>query len=627
MPEAPEPADPADSAERPAHTEPASAPAESKQPAPTPDDTVGPDDRAAATGPVAPAQQSPTVAPASAGTAPNRAHTAPRNDPGETTGTAAHSLAAVGATATAGSVDASVWSRNPGTTGVAISGGPHRGPTGDQRATTWLPGPLGPQPRAAGHPMPAPAAPPRWRRVAHPAGVLPAATGAGLVAAATLSFDRPGIGWLLAGSATAVAVGTVHRRAAVREDAAAERHNRPGRWWAVAALALLAVGTFRAAGWLFVLCLIAAAVAGSLAVVGRPSARGVLHDAIAVPLASAGAFAWVYAAQATRRGGTGARHRRLAVSVAATMVLLAVFVPLLAGADATFAAMVEGLVPRLDAATLTGWIVAFLLVGTATLGALYVLAGPPAPADQHRRTPKRTLARLEWGLPVGALTVLFALFVGAQLMALFGGDDYVQRTAGLTYADYARGGFWQLAAVTLLTLAIILPVLHRAASDSATDRGWLRGLLCTISGLTLVIIASALGRMWTYQQAYGFTVLRLLVGTCELWLGIVYLLVIVAVLRLRTAWLPRTAVATAVAALLSLAALNPEALVASENIDRWQRGEELDVDYLSGLSADVVPVLDRLPEPLRTDLRHRLTHRLDDETWSNWNLARMRAAE
>ncbi len=525
------------------------------------------------------------------------------NDPGETPGGASHDVSTAGGSAPAGHDEAPVWSRNAGTATAVVADPPRWGSRS------------------------APPVAPRARWVAYPAGVLPAAGVAGLFAAAAVPVDRPGIGWLLAGFAIAVAIGTVHRRAADRAEIPTERRHRPSRWWAAAALALLAVGTFRAAGWLFVLCLIAAAVCGSLAVVGRPSARGVFHDAIAVPLASAGALAWVYAAQGRLRGSTGARHWRLGASVAATVALLAVFVPLLAGADATFAAIVTGLVPRMDAPTTTRWIVLFLLTATTTLGALYVLAGPPAPADAGSTPAKRTLARLEWALPVGALTVLFASFLGAQLVALFGGDDYVQRTAGLTYADYARSGFWQLAAVTLLTLAVILPVLHRATRDSATDRRWLRGLLCTISGLTLVIIASAFGRMWTYQQAYGFTVLRLLVGTCELWLGVVYLLVVVAVLRLETAWLPRTTLATAVAALLMLAVANPEALVASENIDRWQRGEDLDADYLSGLSADIVPVLDRLPAPTRLDLRQRLTHREDDETWNSWNLARMRAGE
>ncbi|WP_280421420.1 DUF4153 domain-containing protein [Nocardia carnea] len=497
-------------------------------------------------------------------------------------------------------------------------------------AVLWGPGSRAPvqppsAPSAPEYPRP-PAAVPRRNLVAYPAGVLPAAGAAGLVAAATVPLDRPGIGWLLAGSAAAAAVGIVHHRA--RRGAGPEQgqsRSRERLWWAIAALALPAVGTFRAAGWLFVLCVGAAAVAGSLAVVGRRSERGIFRDALAVPLASAGAVAWVYTALGKRRGGAGTRNRRLGVSAAVTVALLAVFVPLLAGADATFAALIDGVIPRMDGDTLTRWIVVFLAAGIGTLGALYLLAGPPLPADGQQQVANRTLARLEWGLPVGALTAVFALFLGAQLVALFGGDDYVQRTAGLTYAEYARGGFWQLSAVTVLTLAVILPVLHRATRDTAVDRLWLRGLLCAISGLTLVMIASALGRMWTYQQAYGFTVLRLLVGTCEIWLGIGYVLVIIAVLRLETAWLPRSAIATGTAALLALAALNPEGLVAAENIDRWERGEKLDVDYLAGLSVDIVPALDRLPAPIRNDLLDRLDHQLDDDTWNSWNLSRARA--
>ncbi|NUP28487.1 MAG: DUF4173 domain-containing protein [Nocardia sp.] len=396
-------------------------------------------------------------------------------------------------------------------------------------------------------------------------------------------------------------------------------------WWALAASALLAVGTFRAAGWLFALCVAAAAVAGSLAVVGRGSTRGMLRDAAAVPLASAGALAWVYTAQTGLRHGSGDRPRRLAVSGAVTIGLLAVFVPLLAGADATFAVLVEALVPRMDSGAAVRWTIVFLLAGVGSLSAVYLLAGSGSDTDRPAGSRARTLTRWEWALPVGALASVFAAFVGAQLMALFGGDGYVQRTVGLTYAEYARSGFWQLSTVTVLTLAVILFVLQRAARDSAADRRCLRGLLSAVSALALVMVASALGRMWTYQEAYGFTVLRLLVGTCELWLGIVYILVIVAVSRLESAWLPRAAAATAVAALLALSALNPEGLVARENIDRWERGEEIDLDYLAGLSADIVPAIDRLPAALRDDLRGRLGDRLDGDTWNSWNLARARA--
>ncbi|WKG07227.1 DUF4173 domain-containing protein [Nocardia sp. PE-7] len=395
-------------------------------------------------------------------------------------------------------------------------------------------------------------------------------------------------------------------------------------WWATAAIVLLGVGTVRAAGWLFVLCVIAACVAGSLAVLGRRSVRGIVHDMFAVPLASFGAVPWAFSGLRESRSAGTAGVRRYGVSVAATAALLVVFVPLLGGADATFAKLLNGLVPTVDGPAAWQWIFLFAVVTVGVLGALYLLAGPPAHAADSVR-PVRLWSRSEWMLPVGALTVLFAVFVGAQFVALFGGDDYVQRTAGLTYAEYARSGFWQLSAVSILTLAVILAVLHWSGQETAADRRSLRVLLSAVSVLALVIVCSALGRMWTYQQAYGFTVLRLLVTTCELWVGLVYVLVLIAIARLRWSWVPRAAIGTALGTLVALALLNPEHLVAERNIDRWQTSGRLDADYLSTLSPDILPALDPLPHHLRTQIETPVLDDLDDDQWWSWNWSRSSA--
>ncbi|WP_245661795.1 DUF4153 domain-containing protein [Nocardia salmonicida] len=395
-------------------------------------------------------------------------------------------------------------------------------------------------------------------------------------------------------------------------------------WWATAAIVLLGVGTVRAAGWLFVLCVIAACVAGSLAVLGRRSVRGIVHDMFAVPLASFGAVPWAFSGLRESRSTRTSGVRRYGVSVAATAALLVVFVPLLGGADATFAKLLNGLVPTVDGPAAWRWIFLFAVVTVGVLAALYLLAGPPAHAADSVR-PVRLWSRSEWMLPVGALTVLFAVFVGAQFVALFGGDDYVQRTAGLTYAEYARSGFWQLSAVSILTLAVILAVLHWSVQDTAADRRSLRVLLSAVSVLALVIVCSALGRMWTYQQAYGFTVLRLLVTTCELWVGLVYVLVLIAIARLRWSWVPRAAIGTALGTLIALALLNPEHLVAERNIDRWQTSGRLDADYLSNLSPDILPALDPLPDNLRTRIETPVLDGLDDDQWWSWNWSRSSA--
>jgi hypothetical protein len=595
-------------------------------------------------------------------------------------------------------------------------------------------------------PPPIPPVPARWRRVARPPGVLSAAALAGIVGATVIPLDRPGIGWLIAGTAITAALCVVDYRARSRgtptdsapttgispasapsppapataegpgtkagqpsphsatdalaapdaddvaavtgrsepartadtgtsegaepahavsdaaarstrtaNDAAADRGNTADdsgnsarsaaqkadsaevgttaahavsigdrAWWAAAAMVLLGVGTVRAAGWLFVLCVIAACVAGSLAVLGRRSVRGIAHDMFAVPLASFGTVPWAFSALRESRSVGTSGIRRYGISVAATAALLVVFVPLLGGADATFAELLNGLVPTVDGPAIWQWIFVFALVAVGVLGALYLLAGPPARATDSVR-PRRLWARGEWMLPVGALTVLFAVFVGAQFVALFGGDDYVQRTAGLTYAEYARSGFWQLSAVSVLTLAVILAVLHWSVRETAAERRSLRILLSAVSVLALVIVCSALGRMWTYQQAYGFTVLRLLVTTCELWVGLVYVLVLVAIARLRWSRVPRAAIGTALATLIALAVINPEHLVAERNIDRWQTSGRLDADYLSSLSPDILPALDPLPAHLRAQIETPVLDDLDNDHWWSWNWSRSAA--
>ncbi|WP_405137256.1 DUF4153 domain-containing protein [Nocardia sp. NBC_01388] len=418
-------------------------------------------------------------------------------------------------------------------------------------------------------------------------------------------------------------------------------------WWGALALGLLGVGVFRAAPWLFVLCVLGAGVAGSFAAVGRRSVFGVFFDMVAVPWAAVMSVPWLY------RGvgrGTGSRRvgARVWWSVAATLALLLVFVPLLVGADPVFARLVDAVVPALDTALLVQWGFVFTIAGLGVAGALYVLAGPPPAADGPSRVtgwmdlviaggaaavqergaesvaaPRiRRLSRTEWGLPMGALTVLFMVFVGTQLAVLFGGDGYVQRTADLTYAEYARSGFWELSMVSMLTLAVIAVVQRWAAQHSAGDRLWLRVGVTSVSVLTLVIVASALHRMWTYQQAYGFTVLRLLVEVFELWIGLVYLLVLASLVRLRREWVPRAAAGAALATLLVLAVVNPERLVADRNIDRWQAGKTLDSGYLGRLSTDILPALDRLPAPQRDEITKDVRAGLDRDTWQGWNLSR-----
>ena len=226
---------------------------------------------------------------------------------------------------------------------------------------------------------------------------------------------------------------------------------------------------------------------------------------------------------------------------------------------------------------------------------------------------------------MGGLVALFVVFVAVQATVLFGGDRHVLETAGLTYSEYARSGFWQLLVVTGLTVIVVGVAARMAPRSTTIDRVLLRTLLGLLSALTLAIVASALLRMADYEQAYGFTRRRLLVTVAELWLGALFLLILVAGIRLRGQWVPQAALAAAVAALLGLAVLNPDAFIAQQNVARFGNTGRIDVYYLRTLSADAVPALQKLSEPYRSCALAPITQRLAGsrpDAWFEWNLDR-----
>jgi hypothetical protein len=447
---------------------------------------------------------------------------------------------------------------------------------------------------------------------------------AGVAAAAGLTWDRPGIGWLGTAVVATIAIVVAAWRRPVRESRAV-RIERTA--WAAAAVVLLASGAFLAAEWLFVLAVLAALVAAAISFAGGTTAGGLILSVLVWPVAAVRAISWTVRGLASQRVRGGASAVRVVAAAVIGLVLLLIFGALFAGADAAFARLVDRVLPTVDVGTIFRWIWGFGLVAAGTLAACFLAFAPPVLDGKPGEG--RPLRRIEWGLPIGALVLLFTAFVTVQATVLFGGDAYVQRTAGLTYAEYARSGFWQLLVVTMLALAVIAIAARLAPRETPSDRLWIRLLLGGLAVLTLLIVASALSRMWAYEQAYGFTRLRLLVSVCELWLGIVFVIVLVAGLdlRRRARWVPGAVVGTAVAALIAIVVLNPDRFVADRNVTRYAETGRVDYNYLASLSADAVPALMRLPEPLRscaldsiaTDLQER------PDEWRQWNLARHQA--
>ncbi|GAB1688503.1 DUF4153 domain-containing protein [Krasilnikovia sp. M28-CT-15] len=479
----------------------------------------------------------------------------------------------------------------------------------------------------------------RWAgpgRPASPATLL-AIVVAAVVAALSLPLDRGGVGWMVT-AAIGVTALVVARIAPYPLAAGAPQPLvswraptlAPSRYaWSVATVLLLSAGTLRAAGWLFALCVLTAVVTSALAVAGGRSLRGMVVATVLAAFSVLRALPWVARGLARiRRGGTGGSGIRVVATVAVSAALLVVFGALFASADAAFSRMLDSIVPDMRVDTVVRWCFIFAVTAGLLSGAAYLRAAPPDLSGWDRPA-TRTVRRLEWAVPLCLLVAMFAVFVAVQLAVLFGGATHVLTTEGLTYSEYARSGFWQLLVVTGLTLLVLAGAARWAPRDSRTDRVLIRAVLGALAALTLVIVASALHRMDLYADMYGLTRLRVLVSLCELWLGVVFVLVLVAGVRLRGAWLPRVAVGAGVFALLGLVAANPDGLIADRNVDRFVHSHRIDTWYLSTLSPDAVPALDRLPQPERDCALGPIARRLnaDPDDWRGMNYGRLRARD
>jgi hypothetical protein len=441
--------------------------------------------------------------------------------------------------------------------------------------------------------------------------VLAGAAVTGLTAAVSVP-GRPGLGVPLIVLFAAATLFTVARR------------NRTSMAFGTLTVALAVLPALLDAGWFVSLAILPAVPLGSYALTGGRSWIDLLGGGVSLPLAVPRALGWGGRGLAALGRSVRRPNGPLVGSIAITGALLLIFGALFAAADAAFEQAITGLLPDPPSWTV---LLRIFVFGCAVVGVLaggYLAVAPP----RFVRPPAVSPAlRTPWAIPIAGLNLLFIGFVVVQADVLLASDrDRLLRSTGLTYAEYARRGFWQLLVVTVLVLAVVAIAVRYAPQANRSDRVTVRVLLGLLCALTLVIVAVALRRLYLYEEAYGWTRLRLWVHAFELWMGVVVVLIAIAGIRLRAAWLPRAVAASGAAGLLALSLLNPDGFIADRAVRHFRHTGQADFSYLSTLSADAVPALDRLPEPERSctlnDIADRLRHR---DSWTSYDLSRSRA--
>jgi hypothetical protein len=352
--------------------------------------------------------------------------------------------------------------------------------------------------------------------------------------------------------------------------------------------------------------------------------------------------------QSPRQSNAGG-IRQIGKALLIAAPIFVVFALLLASADPIFGSLVTIPDFRVDVALSHVVIAGFFAWVTAGWLRRSLLAQPGG-ADAPATPLPLTLGATDVMLALGALNVLFAAFVLVQVGWLFGGEALVLRTTGLSYAAYARRGFFELMWVAGLLLPVLLGA-HALIpdSDSRTLRLF-RRLALPLVALLGAILLSAGARMKLYVHYYGISTDRLYASAIMVWLAIVFAWLVFTVLRSRPRTFATGFVASGFAVLFALNILNPDAFVARSNLARDAaapaKGAGTDLRYVATLGGDAVPLvvsaltatmapraaldsavaIDRCAAASTLLDRWSRDARAENHlSWTQWNIARARA--
>jgi Domain of unknown function (DUF4173) len=235
--------------------------------------------------------------------------------------------------------------------------------------------------------------------------------------------------------------------------------------------------------------------------------------------------------------------------------------------------------------------VVFVIVGSLVMAGLLRLAAAE-PMDRVDG-PTWRLGTTEAVVVLAVLNTIFAAFAIAQAIGASGTGAQTLRAAGITYADYARSGFFQLLWVAGITLVVLI-LFSRVTGFG--HRGGRIAFLALAEGaiaLTLLVVLVASRRLSLYENAYGFTMLRLYSHVFAGLVAVVFLLLAAdlgGLFPLRR-WFVGVSAICALVLLVSLNLANPEALVVGLNVDRANQTHKIDAQYFNELSGDATPAL------------------------------------
>lgn len=198
---------------------------------------------------------------------------------------------------------------------------------------------------------------------------------------------------------------------------------------------------------------------------------------------------------------------------------------------------------------------------------------------------------------LSAISLCYLLYLFSQLAYFFSAFKGFLPNGEITYAQYARKGFFEMCVIAVINFLLVSVAMLLAKKQDGKACLTIK-LLATFIGLfTLVIIATAISKMVLYINEYGMTVRRVTTSAFMVFLAVVFISVILRI-YIRRINIVKTALFTAGCVVLLLGTVNVNRVCARYNYESYITGKHqtVDVEALYNLGDEGIPYVVKLAE-------------------------------
>ncbi len=279
------------------------------------------------------------------------------------------------------------------------------------------------------------------------------------------------------------------------------------------------------------------------------------------------------------------------LGLAGALPVLIIVVPLLISSDDAF----RGMVDRMFADTGKTIVKANFGVALAMFAVSYGFSLKTGRTVQQRKGTFGGMENVYILSFLSAISVCYLLYLFSQLAYFFSAFKGFLPEEGITYAQYARKGFFEMCMIAVINLVMVFVVLLLAKKQNGKACYGIRLLATFIAVFTLLIIATAISKMVLYIDAYGMTVLRLTTSAFMVFLAVVFISVILRIYFLKIN-IVKTALLTAGCIVLMLGTVNVNRVCAEYNYNSYYNGrlDTVDIAAIYDLGDEGIPYITEL---------------------------------